>query len=202
MAKETIPFRTAPRAECMCSVAGCPRTFMAKKLCGFHYQRSRLKGDPFDGGHPSNGGDTPHGDIPPPVELYCSVDGCDLDMHARGWCFYHHARWRDYGDPEAPLRRARSGTGWRGLNNQGYVVFKLRGTVVLEHRQVMEEELGRPLLPFENVHHKNGIKTDNRPENLELFVKVQPCGQRLEDLIAFVTEHYPDQVRAALAAKL
>ena len=201
MEKETIPFQTPRRAEWMCTIAGCPRTVAAKGWCYFHYQRSRLKGSPLDGGNPHNGGGTPHGAIPPPVELRCSVGDCDLDAHALGWCFFHWQRQRFYGDPEAPLRRARSGTGWRGLNNNGYIVLKLRGKVILEHRQVMEEVLGRPLLPFENVHHLNGIKTDNRPENLEVWVKVQPCGQRLEDLLRFVAEHYPEQMAAMLASR-
>lgn len=52
----------------------------------------------------------------------------------------------------------------------------------------MESVLGRALLPFENVHHKNGVRNDNRPENLELWVTKQPKGQRPEELVEYAVE--------------
>jgi hypothetical protein len=58
----------------------------------------------------------------------------------------------------------------------------------LEHIVVMEQALGRTLYPGENVHHKNGVRSDNRPENLELWVTSQPAGQRPEDLVAWAIE--------------
>lgn len=80
----------------------------------------------------------------------------------------------------------------------GYRIIYRDGKQVKEHRAVMEEILERPLEPFENVHHKNGIRHDNRPENLELMVCTP--GQRLTDLVDFIVMHYRADVTARLEA--
>lgn len=79
--------------------------------------------------------------------------------------------------------------------HKGYVILSgiqdhenSRNGSIYEHRYVMSQKLGRPLLPNENVHHINGIKHDNRPENLELWIRSQPAGQRVEDLLHWAEE--------------
>ena len=61
---------------------------------------------------------------------------------------------------------------WKGgtyLDPFGYRHIQTPTGYRLEHRMVMEQMIGRPLLPAEVVHHRNEQRADNRPENLQLF---------------------------------
>lgn len=81
---------------------------------------------------------------------------------------------------------------WKGGKNKhaaGYIYVTPEPNVyILEHRYVMEQHLGRKLVKGETVHHKNGIRDDNRLDNLELWSTSQPKGQRIKDKIAYAEE--------------
>ena len=135
-------------------------------------------------------------------QIPCGVPGCTKFVTQAGTrvCGMHKTRlWKTggVGPPESYIGPRGEG----GLDEHGYRRIRVNGKVRKEHHVVAEAMLGRPLWPWENIHHKNGKRADNRPENLEVWVKGQPAGQRVDDLVAFVVEHYPAEVRQALAMR-
>lgn len=167
-----------------CSIDGCEGAGRTRGLCATHYQRWLKYGEPQKGGTYKS---------KKPAE--CIVEGCCKSVVAIGYCASHYSMFRKHGDP---LVRS----DWfnkrfeKIINDQGYVevyvgskhpMAKGDGRA-LEHRLVMSEKIGRPLRPNESVHHINGDKKDNRSENLQLWVKTHPSGQRPEDLVAWALE--------------
>jgi hypothetical protein len=123
----------------------------------------------------------------------CTVDDCQKKHTAKGMCQMHYRRNKLYNDPKLRPGRPRRNTA--SINNNGYELLyepenpnaNVNG-LVLVHRKVMSEVLGRPLLRIEQVHHKNGNRSDNRIENLEIWTTHQPQGQRIEDKIEYAIE--------------
>ena len=83
----------------------------------------------------------------------------------------------NYCSKECRIEHTRlKGPGGRYKTSQGYISVyhpthpdASKTNFILEHRLVAEEKYGRRLLKTEHVHHINGIKDDNRPENLEIL---------------------------------
>lgn len=89
----------------------------------------------------------------------------------------------------------------RHQKRNGYWVMSVPSGVtgrkhsVFEHRFVMEQHIGRKLLPEESVHHVDGNRSNNARENLELFSSRHGPGQRVVDKVAFAVamlQQYPD----------
>lgn len=120
----------------------------------------------------------------------CTWNGCTEGHYGRGYCQRHYHRWYMGQDMDTALREPRVPGVTTERNAYGYVQTWMpdhpgafgKGWV-MEHRLAMERTLGRYLLPGETVHHRNGVRDDNRDTNLELWVTAQPSGQRPSDLV-------------------
>jgi hypothetical protein len=78
--------------------------------------------------------------------------------------------------------------GYRIITKKGHPNSRKKDGRILEHTFVMSEFIKRPLIKGETVHHKNGVRDDNRIENLELWSTNHPPGQRVKDKIEWAKE--------------
>lgn len=123
-----------------------------------------------------------------PIVFRCRWEGCDQPAKltragkSQGFCLPHYrlnvSIARGAKDKPLPI----PGNRWVNERTGYAMVCDDNAAWVPEHRFVMERELGRALRQGESVHHKNGIRDDNRPENLELWVGPIRYGQRAADI--------------------
>ena len=167
----------------VCSVDDCDRKHKSKGYCEFHHRRMKT-GQSFS---------DPYRHM---VRQECTSQNCDKMVMARygGLCKKHRQYQREGKDINQKIAP-------RGINGyeigqliiykSGYVYQKIKKGKhrwIQQHRLIMEKKIGRKLLKTEEVHHKNGIKNDNRLRNLELWSTSHPVGARVKDLIKYAKE--------------
>lgn len=118
---------------------------------------------------------------------------CKLCSHPSHWMADKNCRWK----------------GGKFRDKSGYVMVRVYGdspyasmaksdNYVAEHRLVMAEHLGRCLLDEEVVHHKNGVKDDNRLENLELWARLSHLKNHTAGYYAGYRDGFKDSQNQAM----
>ena len=163
--------------EARCSVPDCGRRPKANGMCTMHFQRVNSHPELGSGKTLERGRKPIYGEI-----SECLVSGC-AQRPVNRWMCQKHSQQRAAGiiDERGDQLRALLPTGrrrlrerWVGSTRDGYVLRvapedhphpRVDGSI-LEHRLVMEQMLNRYLEDWEIVHHKDGNRQNNAPDNL------------------------------------
>jgi hypothetical protein len=148
-------------SERICSIEDCDSPAKTRGWCYKHYGAWRRHGDPTVDKSRHRGP--------------CSIEGCPKRSRKRGWCEAHYQKWRKYGDPLAQVIAPRGAGSWergyRILWMPDHPLARANGHVA-EHRLVAYEA-GLLTDLTDEVHHINGIKDDNRIENLQVMTRAE-----------------------------
>lgn len=151
-----------------CSINDCNNKYGAKGFCKKHYLKLWLYGDPLYKGRVGKPRSTPERNCekcgksfyrsPSQGTRFCSRE-CSFGM------------WRGVKRGSKPLDGR-----WR-KERKGYIASTIGRKRIWQHRYIVEQAIGRPLEKHEIIHHINGIKHDNRIENLHITnLKEHPLG--------------------------
>lgn len=150
--------------ERKCKIDGCNRIYDTCGFCAHHYHKWRKYGDPLTV-KPAGGPRKPR------CKKECLTCGKEFEFfpsrntERKKFCSRACLNKSIKGAPFVPFDKRE----WYEPKKNGYLGKVFKGKMVWQHRFVMEEILGRPLLESEVVHHINGIKNDNRPDNLIVY---------------------------------
>ncbi len=179
-----------------CKIDGCDKEKLSLGLCGMHYARLRKHGDPGVSYQLNKSKDE--------IKI-CKINGCTKKSRSNDLCPMHLARIKRHGEAgsASPNKRA-NGEGNITKAGYHYICCKdhpnaYENGKIAVHTLIMSQLIGRPLMDGESVHHKNGIKSDNSPENLELRTSLHPSGQKVNEMIDFckmyLSLYDPDSLR-------